>query len=151
MTWEADTIRYELGFHLVEGALEVSREFLFLLPANREPLQDAPQGLWGEWALDSDLPVVPVLSRPRGAKTEVFPERGTRAAVFTFEAPGAVPALSSLPLDIQEFAVTRWWQDLLMKQCLPVRLDVPALQTAQPRPGREFRVAADGRQSLLGA
>jgi energy-coupling factor transporter ATP-binding protein EcfA2 len=141
---EPDTIRYELGFHLVEGAWEVSHEFLFLLPANRDLLRTEPHGLWGEWALDSNLPVVRVLSRPKGAKTEIFPERGARQPLFSYEPPGVMPALSGFPLDVHEFPATRWWHDLLFRQCVPLRLNLPALHTAQPPPGREFRVAADG-------
>ena len=52
-------------------------------------------------------------------------ERGDRQPVFSFEPPGAMPALSGFPLNVHEFSATRWWHDLLFKESLPVRLDLP--------------------------
>ncbi len=139
---DSDTIRYESGFTSWKRLGGLARVPV-LAPGESGTPPERASGTVGRVGARFRLPVVRVLSRLKGAKTEIF-QNGARQPVFSFEPPRRHAALSGFPLDIHESPVTRWWHDLLLKQCLPLRLDLPSLHSAQPPPGREFRVAAEG-------
>lgn len=69
-------VRYEIGFEVVDDAVQVSHEFLFLV---RDPIwlaKNRPDQLLGDWALDQSDYVLPILRRAQSEFMELWPENG---------------------------------------------------------------------------
>lgn len=138
-------MRYELGFRVANGAVEISHEYLFMLPKNRALLGDMPAGLWGDNAADveSDLARI-IIRRTSDNVSQIEPEVGRSIGVSAFNIPTATPALSGAPLDLRLYAATDWLRNYLGRDVLQVNLDLPAMRRPQRPPGADFQVASDG-------
>ena len=140
----AGRLRYELGFRLVGGAVEISHEYLFLLPQNRALLGDLPVGLWGDSVtLDTDLARV-IIRRGSDNVSFIEPEVGRRGAPTPSNIPVTTPALSGAPLDLRLYAASDWLRNYLGRDVLPVNLNLPAMRAPQRPVGPDFKVALDG-------
>ena len=152
-------LRYELALTLSDGALQISHEYLFLLPADRS-LIEPPAGLWGDNIDEDDLLIRSVIRRSSDGvtffKSEVrlpgetpVEDEGGLQEEETSRPRGAnvllhIPALSGPPLNVSQFGACAWLKSFLGKDSLPVCLDLAKMRLAQRPPGRGFRVATDG-------
>jgi hypothetical protein len=137
-------VRYELGFRVANGAVEISHEYLFLLPKNRALLGDAPAGLWGDFARhEADL-ARPIVRRGSDNVSLFEPEIGTRSEPSRANIPATTPALAGAPLDLGLYAATDWFRNYLGRDVLPVNLDLQAMRRPQRPLGPDFKVALDG-------
>jgi hypothetical protein len=137
-------LRYELGFRVADGAVEISHEYLFLLPKNRALLGDPPAGLWGDLdGFDRDL-VRQVVGRDADNVSLIEPEIGKRTEPTRLNIPVTTPALSGAPLDLGLYAATDWFRNYLGRDVLPVNLDLPAMRRPQRPLNPGFKVALDG-------
>jgi hypothetical protein len=140
----AGGLRYELGFRLVGGAVEISHEYLFLLPKNRTLFGDTPTGLWGDSvSFDSDLARV-IIRRGSDNVSLIEPEVGRPTAATPANIPIATPALSGAPLDLRLYAASDWLRNYLGRDVLPVNLNLAAMRAPQRPVGPNFKVALDG-------
>jgi len=140
----AGGLRYELGFRLTGGAVEISQEYLFLLPKNRALLGDTPAGLWGDSvSFDSDLARV-IIRRGSDNVSFIEPEVGRRGTATPANIPATTPALSGAPLDLRLYAASDWLRNYLGRDVLPVNLNLAAMRAPQRPVGPNFKVALDG-------
>ncbi len=140
----AGHMRYELGFRISGGAVELSHEYLFLLPRNRKLLGDTPEGLWGDVVeLDADLARV-IIQRGSDNVSFIEPEVGRRGKATPSNIPVNTPALSGAPLDLRLYAASDWLRNLLGRDILPVNLNLSAMRAPQRPVGPDFKVALDG-------
>jgi hypothetical protein len=137
-------LRYELGFRNANGAVEISHEYLFLLPKNRALLGDLPVGVWGEFAgTDGDLSRR-IIRRGSDNVTLITPEVGARSESSRANVPVTTTALAGAPLDLGLYAATDWFRNYLGRDVLPVNLDLQAMRRPQRPLSPDFKIAADG-------
>ncbi|HEX9045446.1 MAG TPA: hypothetical protein VF988_00350, partial [Verrucomicrobiae bacterium] len=121
-------MRYELAFRIVDGAVEISHEYLFLFPKDRKLLGETPAGLWGELpAFDPSL-FRQIIGRGADNISFIEPEIGKQGAATRLNIPVTTPALSGAPLDLGLYAATDWLRNYLGRDVLPVNLDLPAMR-----------------------
>ncbi len=138
------SVRYELGCRIVAGTLEISHEFLFLLPENRALIGEKPDGLWGEFAVREGGAVRTVLRRSIDGGVVLSPEVPSRIEDLPTTVPAVAPALAGVPLDVNIFAACNWFRQLLATGALRIALNLPAMRSAQLPPGRDSGIAGDG-------
>ena len=136
-------LRYELGVRIVSGALEVSHEFLFILPEDRSLLSLNINGLWGDQAEEDDS-VRCIIRRTVVDAPRIRSEVPGSLKEIRGNVPPSTPALSGLLLDVDLFAASNWLQSYFSRESLPILLDLPMMRQAQLPPGRDWRVAANG-------
>jgi len=137
--------RYEVAFAVEESALALSQEALILFD-DRGALRDPPDGLWATSHLRESSAVRVVLSRERGGRTELAREsrlRGPKPQATVFDVAPETPALAFVPPDAERHAAATWLRTFLGRECVLYQPSLAALRSAQPSPGRGFRVAAD--------
>jgi len=124
--------------------VEISHEYLFLLPKNRALLGDTPAGLWGDSiSLEADLVRV-IINRGADNVSFIEPEVGRRGVATPSNIPIATPALSGAPLDLRLYAASDWLRNYLGRDVLPVNLNLAAMRAPQRPVGPDFKVALDG-------
>lgn len=141
----AGCARYELAFAVDGSALALSQEALILFD-DRATLGELPEGLWASSHLADSKGARIVLSRQRGGRTEVAREprlRGPKPQNTIFDAAPDAPALAFVPPDAERHPTATWLRGFFARECVLYQPSLMALRSAQPSPGREFRVAPD--------
>jgi ABC-type branched-subunit amino acid transport system ATPase component len=141
----AQHARYEIGFAVEESALSLSQEALILFD-DRDSVSQIPDGLWSTSLRDSDSNARIVLRRELGGRTEFIREarlRGRKPASHPFDSGTEAPALAFVPPDPDRFPASTWLKTFLARECILYQPSLLGLRTAQPSPGRDFRVAGN--------
>ena len=141
----AQCARYELAFSVEGSALSLAHEALILFD-HRPLVGELPEGLWATGHLGESDGTRVVLFRERGGRTELFgesPLRGSTPPTTVFDAAAEAPALAFVPPDAERHPVATWLRAFLGRECVRYQPSLDTLRSAQPSPGREFRVSAD--------
>lgn len=137
--------RYELAFSVEDSALSLSQETLILFD-QRPVVDELPGGVWATSHLAEADDTRIVLARERGGRTELFREprvRGPNPPNTVFDAAPEAPALAFVPPDAERHPAATWLRTFLGRECVFYKPSINTLRSAQPSPGREFRVAPD--------
>ncbi|MCP5524511.1 MAG: AAA family ATPase [Verrucomicrobiales bacterium] len=141
----SECARYELAFSVEGSALSLSQEALILFD-KRPAVDELPQGLWATSHLAENNGTRIVLSRERGGRTELSREprlRGPKPPPTVFDAASEAPALAFVPPDAERHPAATWLRAFLGRECVLYQPSLTALRSAQPSPGRDFRIAPD--------
>lgn len=126
-------IRYEIEFELFNDALQISQEYLLLLPEKADTHNLGPSGLIGEWLSGLSRTIIPVISRSRGGQVRFHPEAEARGQRNDYSFPPTEPAFANLFSDRKRYAAGLWMKDLLTTEACAYQPSVMALRTPQPR------------------
>jgi predicted ATPase len=130
-------IRYELRLEIFNRGLQVSDEFLYLIPESSTPVGSLqsigqPPSSWRE-----------VIGRERGEPAKVTPEfLGKRKMPLRLEPE--VLALDNVPADVEQFPATAWFRETLQRGMMHYAIDSSALRRACPPSGSAMSLSPSG-------
>src|SRR6185437_709008 len=136
-------VRYEISFEIVDDAIEVSHEFLFLVRDTDWLSKHRPEQLLGDWALDHKDHVLPILRRAQSEFIELWPENAGEDKSISFQIRPEGVGMAGLPLDPHRFAAAHSFKSFLSNDALAYRPNLSALRQAQPSPGRTRLLRTD--------
>jgi predicted ATP-dependent endonuclease of OLD family len=141
-------LRYELGLHIINDALEISQEHLFLLPNDAALLGGERNGLWGEFIEEDELETIRVLIERDSSGVAKLRGENKRSdkkgdLADSIRVPENTPALAGMPLDIRQYAATQWLVNHLTQGSQMYMPNLEKMRCAALPPGQNWRVRGD--------
>ena len=142
-TWP-ELVRYELQCEKLNDLIQVSQEYLLVLPAGEKQRPASGTGLIGESLTKRSTPLLPVILRHRGEAALFCPEGRTKKNEFRFQFEPAELALANIPSDQEQFAAALWFRNFLTQGTCFYHPDTAVLRQASSIRGRSLRLSSDG-------
>lgn len=141
-------IRYELQLSLFNDLLQISGEYLTILPRDRSLWENLSTGMIGIEDFSRKPYIIPVISRTAGtgndAQVQLFSEiTGKSKKKSSLKLPSDTLALSSVPADPSLYETTLWFIDFLRDETCAYRPNHQKMREASKPQEKALKLLPD--------